>query len=178
MHGVVAGHEIVRVLDRRAEDEASIGERFKLDRLLALLEHGDFAHRYLLRRCHDALVRRDPGDVVPLGLLEGPALSGLEVHIEVSDALRRLDNAFRTVVFACDNPRGTGKMEVGSAEILALGFGEFEFRRHGDPELKALDPLLAEHSACMPNATTGAHPLHTAGLDDAFAAGGLLVEGL
>ena len=90
----------------------------------------------------------------------------------------RLDNAFHTVVFACDNPRGTGKMEVGSAEILALGFGKFEFGRHRDPELKALDPLLAEHSAGMPNATTGAHPLDTAGLDDAFAAGGLLVESL
>jgi hypothetical protein len=30
----------------------------------------------------------------------------------------------------------------------------------------------------MPNATAGAHPLNTAGLDDAFAAGGLLVESL
>jgi hypothetical protein len=30
----------------------------------------------------------------------------------------------------------------------------------------------------MPNAATGAHPLDTAGLDDAFAAGGLLVESL
>src|ERR1700682_5787156 len=46
------------------------------------------------------------------------------------------------------------------------------------PELKALDPLLAEHSAGMPNAATGVHPLDTAGLDDAFAAGGLLVESL
>ena len=85
---------------------------------------------------------------------------------------------FHAVVFARDNPRGTGKMEVGSAKILALGFGKFELRRHGDPELKALDPLLAEHSAGMPNATTGAHPLNTAGLDDAFAAGCLLVESL
>src|SRR4029077_6083148 len=79
---------------------------------------------------------------------------------------------------ACDNPRGTGKMEVGGAKILALGFGKFEFGRHRDPELKALDPLLAEHSAGMPNATAGAHPLNTAGLDDAFASRGLLVESL
>src|SRR6202035_5065962 len=91
---------------------------------------------------------------------------------------RRLNNAFHTVVFACHNPRGTGKMEVGSAKILALGFGKFELGRHSDPELKALDPLVAEHSAGMPNATAGAHPLNTAGLDDAIASRGLLVEGL
>src|SRR4030081_3532956 len=30
----------------------------------------------------------------------------------------------------------------------------------------------------MPDATAGAHPFNTTGLDDAFAAGGLLVEGL
>src|SRR5580704_1805359 len=169
MHGVAPGHEVVRVLDRRAENEAGIGERFKLDRLIALLEHGDFAHRYLLRRCHDPLVRRNPGDVVPLGRVKDPALSGLEAHIEVSDALRRLDDAFHAVVFACDNSRGTGKMEIGRAKILALGFGKFELGRHSDPELKALDPLLAEHSASMPDATAGTHPLNTAGLDDAFA---------
>src|ERR1700746_1977114 len=69
-------------------------------------------------------------------------------------------------------------MKVGRAKILALGFGKFEFGRHGDPELKALDPLLAEHSAGMPDAATGAHPLNTAGLDDAFASRGLLVESL
>src|SRR5258705_2912384 len=69
-------------------------------------------------------------------------------------------------------------MEVGSAKILALGFGKFELGRHRDPELKALDPLLAEHSAGMPNATAGAHPLNATGLDDAFAAGGLLVVSL
>src|ERR1700719_3585893 len=178
MHGVVPGHQVVRVLDRRAEDETGIGDRFELDRLIALLEHGNFAHRYLLRRCHDPLVQRDPGDVVPLGRVKGPALSGLEADIEVSDATRRLDNAFHTVVFACDNPRWTGKMEVGSAKILALGFGKFELGRHSDPELEALDPLLAEHSAGMPNATTGTHPLNTAGLDDAFASRGLLIESL
>jgi hypothetical protein len=59
---------------------------------------------------------------------------------------------------------------------LALGFGKLKLGRHSDPELIALDPLLAEHSAGVPNATAGAHPLNTAGLDDAFAAGGLLVE--
>src|SRR5258706_16341567 len=123
-----------------------------------------------------SLVRSVPGDVVHLGWVKDPALSGLEAHIEVSDATRRLNNAFHAVVFACDNPRRTGKMEVGSAKILALGFGKFELGRHGDPELKALDPLLAEHSAGMPNAAAGAHPLNTAGLDDAFASRGLLVE--
>src|ERR1700734_4163995 len=69
-------------------------------------------------------------------------------------------------------------MKVGSAEILAVGFGKLEFGRHRDPKLKALDPLRAEHSAGVPDAAAGAHPLDTAGLDDAFAAGGLLVEGL
>ena len=56
-------------------------------------------------------------------------------------------------------------MEVGGAKILALGFGKFELGRHGDPELKALDLPLAEYSAAVPNATTGAHPLDTTGLD-------------
>src|SRR5205814_10062448 len=37
-------------------------------------------------------------------------------------------------------------------------------------ELKALDPLRAEHPAGMPDAAAGAHPLDTAGVDDAFAA--------
>jgi hypothetical protein len=44
--------------------------------------------------------------------------------------------------------------------------------------LKALDPLAAGHSAGMPDAAAGAHPLDTAGLDDAFAVSALLVEGL
>lgn len=49
MNGVVTRHELVRVLDGRAEDEASIRECFKLDRLVAPLEHDDFAGRYTLR---------------------------------------------------------------------------------------------------------------------------------
>jgi hypothetical protein len=69
-------------------------------------------------------------------------------------------------------------MEVGSAKILALGFGKFEARAACDPELKALDPLHCRTFRRHANATTGAHPLNTAGLDDAFAAGGLLVESL
>ena len=68
--------------------------------------------------------------------------------------------------------------KVGTAEILAVGFGKLEFGRHRNPKLKALDPLRAEHSARVPDAAAGAHPLDTAGLDDAFAAGGLLVESL
>src|ERR1700733_10005018 len=178
VYGIVSGHEVMRVLDGRAEDEAGIGERFKRDRLIALLEHDGFARRYLLWRSHDSLVTRDPGDVVSLGRLKGPALSGLEAHIEVRDATGRLDNAFHTVVFAGDNPCGTCKTEVGSGKILALWFGKLQLGRHGDPKLKALDPLLAEHSAGMPDATAGAHPFNTAGVDDAFAAGGLLVERL
>src|SRR5258705_11285885 len=178
MHGVVPGHQVVRVLDRRAEDEGDVGLAFKLDRLIALLEHREITRRYLLWRRHDSLVRCNPGDVVPLARARGPALSGLEAHIEVCDATRRINNAFHTVVFACDNPRRTGRVEVGSAKILALGFGKFELGRHSDPELKALDPLHAEHSAGVPNAAAGAHPLNTAGLDHAFASRGLLVESL
>jgi hypothetical protein len=38
--------------------------------------------------------------------------------------------------------------------------------------------VIAEAREHRRAATTGAHPLNTAGLDDAFAAGGLLVESL
>ena len=60
--------------------------------------------------------------------------------------------------------------KVGTAEILAVGFGKIEFGWHRDPKLKALDPLRAGHSARVPDAAAGAHPLDTAGFDDAFAA--------
>src|ERR1700742_4419457 len=110
--------------------------------------------------------------------MKNPALSGFEAHVEIGNATGRLDNAFHTGVFARDDPRRTGKIEVGSAKILAVGFSKFEFGRHGDPKLKALDPLLAEYSAGMPDATTGTHPPNAAGPDNAFAAGGLVVESL
>src|SRR4029077_2285976 len=178
MNGVVARHEIVRVLDGRAEDEARIRERFKLDRLVAPLENDDFAGRYTLRGRHHSLVRGDPGDVVVLGRLINPALAGLEAHIEIRHALRRLDDAFDAIIFASDDPCWAGIMEIGSVEILAFGFGEFEGGWHRHPQLKTLDPLIAVHSAGVPDAATGAHPLDTAGLDNAFAVGGLLVERL
>src|ERR1700745_2957576 len=69
-------------------------------------------------------------------------------------------------------------MEIGSVEILAFGFGEFEGGWHRHPQLKTLDPLLAVHSAGVPDAAARAHPLATAGLDNAFAVAGLRVERL
>jgi hypothetical protein len=81
MYGIVAGHEVIGVPGRGAEHEAGIGERFERDRLIALLEHREFAGRNLLRRRDDPLMRRDPGDVVSLGRVEGPALAGLEAHV-------------------------------------------------------------------------------------------------
>ena len=166
------------MLEGGAQDEAGVRQRFELNRAIVLLEYGEFARRYPLRRRHVPLVRRDPGDVMPLRRTEGPAFPGLQPDIEVGHAVWRPDDAFHAVVFACDDPRGTRGMEVGGTEILALGFGKLEFGRHGDPELKALDPLRAEHPAGMPDAAAGAHPLDTAGVDDAFAAGSLLVKGL
>ena len=73
---------------------------------------------------------------------------------------------------------GPAKWKSEAPRYWLWGSASSSSGRHRDPELKALDPLLAEHSAGMPNAAAGAHPLNTAGLDDAFAAGGLLVERL
>src|SRR4029077_6865548 len=116
--------------------------------------------------------------VVVLGRLINPALAGLEAHIEIRHALRRLDDAFDAIIFASDDPCWAGIMEIGSVEILAFGFGEFEGGWHRHPQLKTLDPLLAVHSAGVPDAAACAHPLDTAGLDYTFAVGGLLVERL
>jgi len=62
-------------------------------------------------------------------------------------------------------------MEVGRVKILAFGFGKFELGRHRDPELKALDPLGAEHSGryAKRHWPVRRASIDTAGLDDAFA---------
>ena len=64
MHRVMAGHQVVRMLDRGAKDKAGIGERFELDRLMTFVEYRGFARRYLFWRPYSPPVGCDPGDVM------------------------------------------------------------------------------------------------------------------
>jgi len=75
--------------------------------------------------------------------------------------------AFHAFVFACDDPRRACQNGSRRRRDIGSRVSKFEFGRHGDPKLKALDPLRANIRRYARPPLAGAHPLDTAGLDDA-----------
>lgn len=73
--GVVTGHEIVRMLDRGTQHEAGIGYRFERDRPVTFFEYDRLTRRNIRWHCNDALVGRNPDDVMILRRLIRPAFS-------------------------------------------------------------------------------------------------------
>src|SRR6266481_6815700 len=64
VNGVIAEHELVRMLDGRAQDESRVFERFEVESTVRLLEHRQLALVHDLRRCQLSPMHRDPGDRV------------------------------------------------------------------------------------------------------------------
>src|SRR5712691_1431702 len=64
MNGVIAEHELVRMLDGRAQDESRVFKRFKVESTVRLFEHRQLALVHDLRRCQLSSMHGDPGDRV------------------------------------------------------------------------------------------------------------------
>src|SRR5712691_13030985 len=64
VNGVHAERELVRMLDRRAQDKARVFARFEFESTVRLFEHRQLALVHDLRRCELSPMHGDPGDGV------------------------------------------------------------------------------------------------------------------
>src|SRR5437016_12011129 len=74
MNGVIAEHELVRMLDGRAQDKARVFARFEVESAVRLFEHRQLALVHDLRRCQLSPMHGDPGDGVPVRRIVAPFL--------------------------------------------------------------------------------------------------------
>src|SRR5712664_2835762 len=82
MNGLVAEHELVRMLDRRAQDEARAFKGFKFEGPARRFEHGQLAPVHDLRRSEPSPVHGDPGDGVIFRRLVAPSLALLKRNVQ------------------------------------------------------------------------------------------------
>src|SRR6266571_3326618 len=178
MNGVIAEHELVRMLDGRAEDKARVFARFKIKSPVRLFEHRQLALVYDLRRCQLSSMHGDPGDRVIVRWLVTPFLALRERHVQIVHRRRRghLTRGFTEA--AKDDARRTVRLETLAPEVLCFGFYAFHLRRKSDPQLIALDAHGPHRAPGMPYAAACAHPFDAPRLDDAFRAGGFLIGDL
>src|SRR5450432_3116200 len=78
VYRVIAEHQVVRMLDGRAEDELGVGLGVKGDGLVRLLEERELAGLQRIRRAEASAADRAPGDRVLLGRSVRPAFARLE----------------------------------------------------------------------------------------------------
>src|SRR5712691_820393 len=178
MNGVIAEHEVVGMLDRRAQDKARVFERFKFEGAVRLFEHRKLALVDDLRHCQLSPMHRDPGDRVIVRRIVAPLLALLERNVQVVDGRRRGDLARGFTEAAKDDARRTVRLEMLAPEIACFGCDVLHLRRQSDPELKALGARATRNTSGMPNATACAHPFNPAGIDDAFGSGSLFIGDL
>src|SRR5216684_6070548 len=133
MYGIGAEHQVVGMLDRRAQDEARILKGFKFEGRVRLFEHGQLALVHDLRRSELSLVHGDPGDGVILRRLVAPFLALLQRNVQVVDRGRRGDLARGFAVAAEDDARRTLRLKVLASEVLRFGLDAFHLRRKSDP---------------------------------------------
>src|SRR6266853_3355807 len=178
MNGVIAEHELVRMLDGRAKDESRVFERFKVKSTVRFFENRQLALVHDLRRCQLSPMHRDPGDCVLVRRIVAPFLAFLQRNVQVVDGRRRGDLARGFAVAAEDDARRAVRPEALAPEVLCFGFYAFHLRRKSDPQLIALDGRVSHRASGMPYAAACAHPFDAPRLDDAFRAGGLLIGDL
>src|SRR5258708_15423934 len=178
VNGIVAEHEVVGMLDRRAQDKARLFERFKFESAVRLFEHRQLALVHDLRRCELPPMHRDPGDRVLVRRIVAPFLAFLQRNVQVVDGRRRGDLARGFAVAAEDDARRAVRPEALAPEVLCFGFYAFHLRRKSDPQLIALDAHGPHRASGMPYTAACAHPFDAPRLDDAFRAGGLLIGDL
>src|SRR5258708_4186722 len=105
--------------------------------------------------------------------LIGPSFTCRELHVQVIDTVRCGNCALGGTIGAQNDPRGLFLGHLVRRQVMALAGGVLEFRRQGDPQLKAFRFLQGRSG--MPNAAAGAHPFDAACGKNSFYAGGLLI---
>src|SRR6266571_7350841 len=178
VNGVIAEHEVVRMLDGRTEDEARVFESFEFESAVRLFEHRQLALVHDLRRCQLSPMHGDPGDRVIVRRIVAPLLALLQRDIQIVHRRRRGHPTRGFAVAAEDDARRTVRLETLAPEVLCFGFYAFHLRRKSDPQLIALDAHGPHRAPGMPYAAACAHPFDAPRLDDAFRAGGLLIGDL
>src|SRR5580692_9795374 len=103
VNGVISEHEVVGMLDGRAQDEGCIVLRLEFYRAARFLEDCEFAFGYLFRSGHETLVDGDPGNGVIVRRLIAPVFSSLKADIEIGQGFRRGDLADGVAVTAEDD---------------------------------------------------------------------------
>src|SRR5712691_11721944 len=175
MNGVIAEHEVVGMLDSRAQDEARVFERFEVKSPVRLFEHRQLALVHDLGRCQLSSMHGDPGNGVLVRRLVAPLLALRERDVQIVHRRRRGHRTRGFTEAAKDDARRTVRLEMLAPEIACFGCDVLHLRRQSDPELKALGARASRNTSGMPNATACAHPFNPAGIDDAFGSGSLFI---
>src|SRR5713101_2832488 len=178
MNGVIAEHEVVGMLDGRAQDKARVFERFEFEGAVRFLEHRELPLVHDFRRRQLSPMHGDPGHRVRVRRIVAPLLALRERNIQIVHRRRCWHLARGFTEAAKDDARGTVRLEMLAPEIACFGCDVLHLRRQGDPELKALGARASPNTSGMPNATACAHPFNPAGIDDAFGSGSLFMGDL
>ena len=108
------------------------------DSCVAWLEDHEFTVRQPLAAAERALGNRDPANSVPSRWLIAPAFTWLERDQYVVDPAWSRHWTRRGLVRTDDEACRTNLRHELGAEVLTFWFGALQFRRKGDPQLKAL----------------------------------------
>src|SRR5436309_5602473 len=133
VNGVHAERELMRMLDRGAQDEARVVERFEFERAVRLFEHRQLALVHDLRRCQLSPMHGDPGDRMIVRRIVAPLLALLQRDIQIVDRRRRGHLARGFTEAAKDDARRAVRLEALAPEVLCFGFYAFHLRRKSDP---------------------------------------------
>src|SRR5438034_4409973 len=178
VNGVIAEHEVVGMLDGRAQDKARVFDWLEFAGAVRLLEHRELPLVHDLGRCELSPMHGDPGDRVIVRRIVAPLLALLERNVQIVHRRRRghLTRGFTEA--AKDDARRTVRLETLAPEVLCFGFYAFHLRRKSDPQLIALDARGPHRASGVPYAAACAHPFNPAGIDDAFGSGSLFIGDL
>src|SRR6266480_5404873 len=121
MNGVIAEHELVRMLDGRTEDEARVFACFKFEGAVRLFENRKLALVRDLRRCQLSPMHGNPGDRVIVRRIVAPLLALRERDIQIVHRRRRghLTRGFTEA--AEDDARRYMRLEMLAPEIACFG---------------------------------------------------------
>src|SRR5437773_2225937 len=178
VNGVIAEHEVVGMLDGRAQDKARVFDCFEFEGAVRLLEHRELPLVHDLGRCKLSPMHGDPGNRVLVRRIVAPLLALLERNVQIVHRRRRGHLARGFTEAAKDDARRTVRLETLAPEVLCFGFYAFHLRRKSDPQLIALDAHGPHRASGMPYAAACAHPFDAPRLDDAFRSGRVLVGDL
>src|SRR6266480_716348 len=152
MNGVIAEHEVMGMLDGRAQDKTRVFDCFEFEGTVRFLEHRQLALVRDLRRCQLSSMHGDPGDRVIVRRIIAPLLALRERDIQIVHRRRRghLTRGFTEA--AEDDARRYMRLEMLAPEIACFGCDVLHLRRQSDPELIALDGRGSHRASGVPYA--------------------------